>query len=98
MKMLIARLAPFLLVTTVVGSCLALGQSTPDHPRPSAAYIESVNRALSAKIDLWGEQLLHAPDGPTLADARAYLHPLWHQFRWYSESEVYYLPFGWEDG
>lgn len=90
-------LVAILLVMAVAPWRISFAQATPDHPKPSTAYIDRVNRALAAQDDLWGEELLHAPQGPTLAGSLSFLHPLWHQSRWYSTSEVYYLPFGMED-
>ena len=45
-------------------------------PRASAAYTARVRRALLAKQDVWGNELLAAPGGPTYERARRYLAPL----------------------
>ncbi len=39
-------------------------------------YASRVMRALRAKNDVWGNELLAAPEGPTYAQARRYLEPL----------------------
>jgi hypothetical protein len=61
------------------------------------AYTASVRQALASKRDLWGEQLLAAPDGPTYDGARAFLPPLLYgqqrQYRPLTPSGVYYLAF-----
>ena len=66
--------------------------------KPAPAYIESVDAALNSKTDLWGEQALALPDGPTYESLAGHLTPVMHLFKWYSESEVIYLPFGMQDG
>ena len=46
---------------------------------PSAlepGYVSRVMRALRAKDDVWGNELLVAPGGPTYAQAQRYLEPL----------------------
>src|SRR5262249_61380848 len=50
------------------GACVA--------PRSSAAYAARVPAALESRRDLWGEQLLRSPAGPTLAGASGRLAPL----------------------
>ena len=45
-------------------------------PSGSAARHERVEHALRAKRDVWGEELLAAPAGPTFEGARSYLPPL----------------------
>lgn len=65
--------------------------------KPSQQYVDSVNHALAARHDLWGEEALRQPDGPSYESLRGHLHPLMNLSRLYSESEVYYLPFGMED-
>jgi hypothetical protein len=45
-------------------------------PRAGADYTAKVMRALRARTDLWGEQLLATRDGPTYAGARRFLSPL----------------------
>jgi hypothetical protein len=68
---------------------------------PDPAYAASVNAALDAKQDVWGNQLLADPNGPTYAAAAGYLRPLLlvgpplgsepHRL---TQSGVYYLAFG----
>nr|MBA2461890.1 hypothetical protein [Actinomycetota bacterium] len=63
----------------------------------SAGHAESVRRALRSGRDVWGEELLAAPSGPTYAGARRYLPPLLYARapgkRPLTDSGVYYLPF-----
>lgn len=40
------------------------------------AYAARVNAALSARQDVWGNELIRAPGGPSYAGAAAFLHPL----------------------
>lgn len=65
--------------------------------KPSKDYIDSVNRALAAKTDVWGEEALAQPNGPTYDALKDKLHPLMHLFKWYSQSGIYYIPFGAQD-
>ena len=41
-----------------------------------AAYADDVNRTLTERQDVWGNELLRSPDGPTYDGVRRYLHPL----------------------
>ena len=63
-----------------------------------AASGANVARALRAKRDVWGDQLLRAPGGPTYAGARRYLAPLLLARAGggtpLTDSGVYYLAFG----
>ena len=65
--------------------------------RTTPEYAASVRRALSSKRDLWGDQLLSAPEGPTYEAARAFLAPILYaqqrQYRPLTPSGVYYLAF-----
>jgi hypothetical protein len=64
--------------------------------RASPAYAGSVLRALRSKRDLWGEQLLRRPGGPTYAAVRRLLKPLMYaraRSKPLTASGVYYLPF-----
>ena len=62
----------------------------------SAEYTASVQRAVASGRDLWGEQLLRAPGGPTLAAARSFLAPLRRAVQWYRQpltpTGSYYVP------
>jgi hypothetical protein len=66
------------------------------------AYAADVRRALLARHDRWGNELLSAPDGPTYERARRYLKPLLlagaPRKRPLTDSGVYYLPFAQPDG
>jgi len=65
--------------------------------RASPAYSATVARAVGSNRDMWGEQLLHAPGGPTLAPALHLLGPLTNGLQWegrpLTSGAVYYLPF-----
>jgi hypothetical protein len=67
-------------------------------PAPSAAYVRSVDAALSSRRDLWGDALLARPGGPTYAAASRYLKPLYYARAAgktsLTASGAYYLPFG----
>jgi hypothetical protein len=76
-------------VTAAGGSCAA--------PRATSAYTARVTGALASRTDLWGDRLLAAPGGPTLAGASGHLAPLLYartaKGRPLTPSGVYYLPF-----
>jgi hypothetical protein len=65
-------------------------------PALTASYRASVQRAAASGRDLWGEQLLRAPGGPTLAAARRFLTPLGRAVQWHryplTTSGSYYVP------
>jgi pimeloyl-ACP methyl ester carboxylesterase len=67
-------------------------------PRATSAHTNKVQRALRTHHDLWGNQLLSAPDGPSYAAAQRLLPPLFYARapgkRPLTESGAYYLPFG----
>jgi hypothetical protein len=71
-------------------------------PATAAAYESRVRRALSSGRDVWGEQLLAAPGGPTLRGAQRFLAPLrlarGPRGARLTDSGVYYLPFALPDG
>ena len=66
-------------------------------PGAGAAYARGVTAALASGRDLWGEKLLAAPGGPTLAGVRRLLPPLLYARGPHGQrltaSGVYYLPF-----
>jgi len=66
-------------------------------PVPPSASAAEVQRALRSGQDLWGDRLLRAPGGPTLAGARRFLPPLRYALARrgaeLTASGVYYLPF-----
>ncbi len=66
-------------------------------PTASRAYKQRLQHVLASGRDVWGERLLHAKNGPTLAAADRLLPPLLyaagHAGRPLSRSGVYYLPF-----
>jgi hypothetical protein len=69
--------------------------------RAAPAYRDAVLAALAAKEDVWGDQVVASPQGPTYAAIERRLHPLLHVGRpaglkptRLTDSGVYYLPFG----
>ena len=66
-------------------------------PSVSSAYVTRIHRVLDEGRDVWGEHLLAAKDGPTLAAASRALPPLLyaagHGGSPLTASGVYYLPF-----
>ena len=69
--------------------------------RTTAAYRNGVLVALASKQDVWGNELLRSPVGPTYDGVRHYLHPLMRVGRpaglgprQLTASGVYYLAFG----
>jgi hypothetical protein len=69
------------------------------HQRMSAGYGASVKRALTAGKDVWGNELLRSPSGPTYQGAARRLRPLLFAARstrrYLTESGIYYIPLGW---
>jgi hypothetical protein len=65
--------------------------------RVAPAQAARVGRVLRAGRDVWGEELLRAPGGPTYERARRYLSPLFFartsKQRPLTRSGAYYLPF-----
>ncbi len=65
---------------------------------PSRAHVARVERTLRATRDVWGEELIRAPDGPTYNGARRYLPPLLlaraAARKPLTDSGVHYLAFG----
>jgi hypothetical protein len=57
-------------------------------------YEQKVNAALDAATDVWGEQVLALPEGPTFENIKDYLTPLKILGTAYTESGIYYIPFG----
>lgn len=64
---------------------------------PSARYAKRVERALRAKEDVWGNELLASANGPTFAGAQRYLSPLLlakaAEGARLTDSGVHYVPF-----
>src|SRR5437763_5298443 len=71
-------------------------------PRATSAYTARTLAALRAHTDVWGNQLLAAPGGPSYARASRYLKPLLFARgpggTSLTASGVYYLPFAQPDG
>lgn len=62
-------------------------------------YKSGVLRALESKTDLWGEEALARPEGPTYDNLKDYLTPLLltrqaRAFGPLTQTQVHYLPFG----
>jgi hypothetical protein len=79
-------------------SAAPAGATAACGPAPAGAqYTAAVERAVASNRDLWGQALLRAPGGPTLAAARRHLAPLTQGLQWegrtLTASGVYYLPF-----
>ena len=91
----VAALALSAGTASVSNGARAAGTCAP--PRASAPSTARITSALLSRTDLWGERLLRAPDGPTLAGASRHLAPLLYartaKGRPLTASGVYYLPF-----
>ena len=94
------RLAPVPALALIAGwggSPPAAAGTSCAPPRASAAYTSSVTRALDSGRDLWGDELLHAPGGPTFLGASGHLAPILYarsaKGRPLTRTGVYYLPF-----
>lgn len=72
-------------------------------PTLSPEYKASVKTALDSGPDVWGQQVLSSPEGPTYGNVKDFLKPLMYlkapvaQGK-ITDSEVYYLPFGVPEG
>lgn len=96
MRFPLAALAATLVLTVAAPDVPARTVSGCAPPRASPAYSGGVMRVLRSKRDVWGEQLIKSPEGPTYAAVRRLLKPLWFARAKQSaltESGVYYLPF-----
>jgi len=90
--------APVALLALAASTAQAARSGTSTCPTrvATSAYTSSVQQAVSSGADLWGNELLHARGGPTLAGARRYLAPLTQAVQWggtLTDSGSYYLPF-----
>jgi hypothetical protein len=100
------RLGLAAVVVTLAGSASAVAGkgravSACQGPKTDAAYKKAVLGALAANQDVWGDQLLRSPEGPTYEGVRRLLHPLMRAGRpagllptQLTDSGVYYLAFG----
>jgi hypothetical protein len=86
------------LVLLVLALVLAPAANACPRARASNHYAASIERVLRQGRDVWGDRLLRAPGGPTLAGARRFLPPLRYARtsggRSLTASGVYYVPFG----
>lgn len=57
-------------------------------------YVQALNEALASNTDLFGEQVLARPEGPTFDNVKDFLIPLKLVGTRLTESGVYYIPFG----
>jgi hypothetical protein len=62
-------------------------------PNSAGNYADNVTFALQQGIDLWGETLLTAPNGPTLENVQPLLPPANLGSTYVTQSGWYYLPF-----
>jgi hypothetical protein len=102
------RIALALLLAALVGSATAVrgeARRTDSQPCPAVqddpAYDYAVNSALAAKQDVWGNELLRSPGGPTYEGVQRHLHPLMLvgppsglAHNRLTDSGIYYLAFG----
>ena len=90
------------LAGAAAAALLAWAPAAPACPVPSSASPTEVQRALRAGTDVWGNRLLRAAGGPTLAAARRFLPPLRfaraHGGAPLTASGVYYVPLAGEPG
>jgi hypothetical protein len=98
----VRRLLPLLAVAALAVAAPARASTRCAAPTASAGYTARVTAALRAGRDVWGEQLLRAPNGPTVAAAGRFLAPLWwakgrHGSK-LTATGAYYLPFGQPSG
>jgi hypothetical protein len=92
----LAAIAATLVLTVAAPDVPARAVSGCAAPRATPAYAGGVLRALRSKRDVWGEQLLKQPGGPTYDAVRRLLKPLWFaraRQKPLTDSGVYYLPF-----
>ena len=96
MRFPLAALAAALLLGVAAPDLPARAPSGCAAPRATSAYAGGVLRALRSKRDVWGNQLIRQPGGPTYDGVRRLLKPLWFaraKQRPLTDSGVYYLPF-----
>ena len=95
------RLALAMVVAAALSASAGPSQATDAggcaRPTVDSGYTERIGRVLNAGRDVWGDRLLEAKGGPTLAAASRMLPPLLyaagHGGRPLTASGVYYLPF-----
>jgi hypothetical protein len=93
----VRRLVPLLALAALAVAAPAHAAARCEAPKAGARYTARVTAALRAGRDVWGEQLLRAPNGPTVAAAGRFLAPLWwakgpHGSK-LTATGAYYLPF-----
>ena len=105
------RLGLIALVTLAAGTAAAVKSQARGsvaaqcEPSVDPAYAQEIGDALAQKQDVWGNELLASPAGPTADGVQGYLHPLMLVGRpggagprHLTDSGVYYVPFGRPDG
>ncbi len=89
--------------TAVAGGQARVGGGGGSCPpqQVDASYAARVNVALNTRQDVWGNDLLRTPGGPTYARVAAFLHPLMlvgppagDSPNRLTDSGIYYLAFG----
>ncbi|MDD2474389.1 MAG: hypothetical protein PHI32_00570 [Dysgonamonadaceae bacterium] len=68
-----------------------------DKSQEDIDYENHLNYALRQKRDVWGEELISKPEGPTYQNIKDYLRPLMLVGDYVTSSGVYFLNFGWSD-
>ena len=84
---------------TVAGTAAPAGTAGSGLPALTPEYKAAVAAALNSKPDLWGNQLLARPEGPTFENIKDFLKPLMYTLQPATEGSptptgVHYLPFG----
>jgi hypothetical protein len=95
---MLAAVTAVLLAAGVLSASRAATSGAPDCPshRATSSYAGSVFRALRSKHDVWGNDLIGRPNGPTYAAVRRLLKPLLFARggkKSLTTSGIYYLPF-----
>src|SRR6266540_3542158 len=95
---MLAAVTAVLLAAGVLSASRAAASGAPDCPshRATSSYAGSVFRALRSKHDVWGNDLIGRPNGPTYAAVRRLLKPLLFARggkKSLTTSGIYYLPF-----
>jgi hypothetical protein len=100
-------LAVVVALAAAAGALAARGRTVSSclPPKADPAYAQRVFAALASRQDVWGDELLRAPEGPTYEGVHRRLHPLMLVGRpaglkptRLTDSGVYYLAFGQPSG
>jgi hypothetical protein len=102
----VLRLALVVMLAAVAGTAAAVdgqarGAAVCARLEVESNYVDAVNGALAERRDVWGNELIESPTGPTYEGAQRFLHPLMLVGRpaglkpqHLTDSGVYYLAFG----